>query len=116
MWQQVFRTTGTPPPIDCKINPNDPSCTQTLQPLTPPTTKKCPDESIIDASASCPTQSTPPPPTNNNPPPTQNNPTPPSGNDNGNNNPPSGGSGAVMVVEASAADLTHQVQAPFNSP
>jgi hypothetical protein len=26
-------TTGTPPPVDCKINPNDPSCTQTLQPF-----------------------------------------------------------------------------------
>jgi hypothetical protein len=85
-------TTGTPPPVDCKINPNDPSCTQTLQPLTPPTTKTCPDGLVIDTSASCPTQSTPPSPTNNNPPPTENNPTPPS--DNGNNNPPSGGSGS----------------------
>jgi uncharacterized membrane protein YgcG len=86
-------TTGTPPPVDCKINPNDRSCTQTLQPLTPPTTKTCPDGSVIDTSASCPTQSTSPPPTNNNPPPTENNPTSPSGNDNGNNNPPSAGGG-----------------------
>ena len=90
----VNNCTGTPPPVDCKINPNDPSCTQTLQPLTPPTTKTCPDGSVIDTSASCPTQSTPPPPTNNNPPPTDTNPTPPSGNDNGNNNPPSAGSGS----------------------
>ena len=84
-------------------------------PLTPPTTKTCPDGLVIDTGASCPTQSTPPPPTNNNPPPTENNPTPPSGNDNDNNNPPSGGSAAVMVEEA-AADLAHQVQVPCNSP
>jgi len=53
-------TTGTPPLVDCKTNPNDPSCTQTLQPLSPPTTKTCPDGSVIDVSATCPTQSTPP--------------------------------------------------------
>jgi hypothetical protein len=76
-------TTGTPPPVDCKTNPNDPTCTQTLQPLSPPTTKTCPDGSIIDASANCPTQSTPPP--NNNQPPSSNSNNPPA------NNPPSSG-------------------------
>ena len=93
-------TTGTPPPVDCKTNPNDPSCTQTLQPLSPPTTKTCPDGSVIDVSATCPTQSTPPsasgtpppvisiPPTT---PPPSNNPSPPSSSNNGN---PSGGSGS----------------------
>jgi uncharacterized membrane protein YgcG len=97
-------TTGTPPPVDCKTNPNDPSCTQTLQPLSPPTTKTCPDGSVIDASATCPpppsnnpsTPSSPntisPPPSNNpsSPPPT-NNPNPPSSGNGGN---PSGGSGS----------------------
>ena len=71
---------GTPPPVDCSANPSDPACPQLPPPTT--TTKTCPDGSVIDASATCPTQSTPPSPTNNNP--------PPSGNDNGNNNPPSG--------------------------
>jgi hypothetical protein len=92
-------TTGTPPLVDCKKNPNDPSCTQALQPLSPPTTKTCPDGTVIDASANCPTQSTPPP-TNPNtpsiPPSTSGTPppvisvppkTPPPGNN------PSGGSG-----------------------
>jgi hypothetical protein len=86
-------TTGTPPPVDCTKTPNDPSCTQTSTPLTTsPTTKTCPDGSVIDASANCPAQSTLPsiPPTNSNPPPSDNN-TLPSGSDNGNNNPPSGG-------------------------
>jgi hypothetical protein len=91
----VNNCTGTPPPVDCTKNPPDPSCTQSLTPSTTPTTKTCPDGSVIDTSASCPTLSTPPPSTNNNPPPpTENNPTPPSGNDNGNNNPPSGGGGS----------------------
>jgi hypothetical protein len=90
-------TTGTPTAVDCIKNPNDPSCTQTLTPSTTmPTTKTCPDGSVIDASASCPTQSTispinPPPSTdNNNAPSTDNNPTPPSDN---NPNPPSSDNG-----------------------
>jgi uncharacterized membrane protein YgcG len=88
-------TLGTPPPptVDCKINPKDPSCTQTLQPLTPPTTQTCPDGSVIDASATCPTQS---PPSTTSPPPVtggsqgspDNNPSPPAPN-----NPPSDSSG-----------------------
>jgi uncharacterized membrane protein YgcG len=89
-------TTGTPPPVDCTKNPTDPSCTQTLTPsTTTPTTKTCPDGSVIDASATCPTLSTipntPPPPSSSTPPPSppSNNPSPPS--DNGN---PSGGSGS----------------------
>jgi uncharacterized membrane protein YgcG len=73
-------TTGTPPPVNCKTNPNDPTCPPVPQSAIPPSTKTCPDGSVIDASASCPTQSTPPPP------PTNSNPTPPS-----NNNPPSSG-------------------------
>jgi len=79
-------TTGTPPAVDCKTNPNDPSCPPAPQLATPPSTKTCPDGSVIDASASCPTStnSNPTPPSNNNP--------PPSGSENGNNN-PSGGSG-----------------------
>jgi uncharacterized membrane protein YgcG len=83
------------PAIDCTKTPNDPSCTQTLTPLTtPPTTKTCPDGSVIDASATCPTQSTPPPSSNSQPQgPDNNNPSasnnsPPSSSDNGNNNPP----------------------------
>jgi hypothetical protein len=93
-------TTGTPPPVDCQTNPNDPSCTQTLKPsTTSPATKTCPDGSVIDASANCPTQTPSPPPTNNNPPPSGNsNPTPPSDNnpppgsgDKSNNNPQNGG-------------------------
>jgi hypothetical protein len=85
-------TTGTTPPtVDCTKNPNDPSCTQTLTPsTTTPTTKTCSDGSVIDASATCPTQSTPPPstqgPDNNNPSASSNG--PPSSSDNGNNNPP----------------------------
>src|SRR6266702_5815285 len=65
-------TSGAAPPVDCTKNPTDPSCTQSLAPSTstPPPTKTCPDGSVIDASANCPTQSTPP--TNNNPPPTEN--------------------------------------------
>ncbi len=89
-------TTGTPPPVDCTKNPSDPSCTQTLTPsTTTPTTKTCPDGSVIDASATCPTPSTnpntSPPPSSSTPPPPppSNNPSPPS--DNGN---PSGGSGS----------------------
>jgi hypothetical protein len=50
-------------PIDCKTNPSDPSC--------PLTTKKCPDGSVVDASANCPTNMPPtpliPPNPNNNP-------------------------------------------------
>jgi hypothetical protein len=86
-------TTGTPPPVDCTKNPNDPSCTQTLTP--PPTTKTCPDGSVIDASATCPT---PPPPSSSTPPPPppSNNPTPPSDNSN-----PSGGSGGSNGGESS---------------
>jgi uncharacterized membrane protein YgcG len=86
-------TAGTTlPPVDCTKNPNDPSCTQTLTPPSP-TTKTCPDGSVIDASASCPTQSTPPsisgtPPNNNPSPPPSNNPSPPSSSNNG-----GGGSG-----------------------
>ena len=50
-------------PIDCKTNPSDPSC--------PLTTKKCPDGSVVDADANCPTSMPPtpliPPNPNNNP-------------------------------------------------
>ena len=91
-------TTGTPPPVDCKINPNDPSCTQTLQPLTPPTTKTCPDGLVIDASASCPTQSTPP----------SNNPSPPSSNNNGGGGSSSGSGGSGS---GAGEDLPHLNQA-----
>jgi len=84
-------TTGTPPPVDCKTNPNDPSCPPVPQLAIPPSTKTCPDGSVIDASASCPTQSTPPSANSNPTPPSDN--LPPSGSDNGNNN-PSGGSGS----------------------
>jgi uncharacterized membrane protein YgcG len=78
-------TTGPSPPVDCKINPNDPSCTQTLQPLTPPTTKTCPDGSQPDSSGKCPTTQSPssPPSSNNNNPPTKN--PPPTGGSSNNN-------------------------------
>jgi len=78
-------TTGTSSPVDCKINPNDPSCTQTLQPLTPPITKTCPDGSQPDSSGKCPTTQSPssPPSSNNNNPPTNN--PPPSGGSSNNN-------------------------------
>ena len=50
-------TIVTPPPVDCTKNPIGPSCTQALTPsTTAPTTKTCPDGSVIDASAICPTQ------------------------------------------------------------
>jgi uncharacterized membrane protein YgcG len=98
-------TSATPPPVDCTKNPTDPSCTQTLTPSTstPPTTKTCPDGSVIDASANCPTQSTPPtnpntpstpsstsgtPPSSNNPPPSSSN------NGGGGSSSGSGGSGS----------------------
>jgi len=105
-------TTGIPPPVDCTKNPNDPSCTQSLTPPpTPPTTKTCPDGSVIDASASCPTQSTPPPtnpstpstppstsggtpPSNNPSPPPSNNPSPPSSSNNGGGGSSSGSGGS----------------------
>jgi hypothetical protein len=48
--------------------------------------KTCPDGSVIDTSATCPTPASP----NTDNPNTQTTP-PPSGGDNGNNNPPSGG-------------------------
>lgn len=75
----------TVPPLDCTRNPNDPSCTQTLAPQTSaPTTKTCPDGSVIDASATCPTQSTPPSTgTPAGQPQTSGIPSPPSGNNNG---------------------------------
>jgi hypothetical protein len=86
-------TAGTPPAVDCTKNPTDPSCSQTLTPsTTTPTTKTCPDGSVIDASATCPTQpssSNPSNPNTQTPPPGDNNP-PPSGSDNGNNNPNKG--------------------------
>jgi hypothetical protein len=50
-------TTTTPPPVNCKTNPNDLLCAHPLiSPPTsvPPPTKKCPDGSVIDASATCP--------------------------------------------------------------
>src|SRR2546422_8399246 len=91
-------TIGTPPPLDCTKNQNDPSCTHSLTPSTstPPTTKTCPDGSVIDASANCPTQSTSPtnpnipstPPSTSGTPPS-NNPSPPSSSNNG-----GGGSGS----------------------
>jgi uncharacterized membrane protein YgcG len=88
----VNNCTGTPPPVDCTKNPTDPSC---IQSLTPSTTKTCPDGSVIDASATCPTQS---PPSASSPPPVtgggqgtpDNNPSPPSSGSGGNN----GGSGS----------------------
>jgi hypothetical protein len=96
-------TTGTPPPGDCTKNPNDPSCAQTLTPsTTSPTTKTCPDGSVIDANANCPTQSNPspsnnPPPTNNNPPSSPNNNPPPSSGsgNNGGSNSGSGSGGGI---------------------
>jgi hypothetical protein len=36
-------TTGTPPPLDCMINPNDPSCPLVPQSAIPLSTKTCPD-------------------------------------------------------------------------
>ncbi len=95
-------TTGTPPPVDCTKNPTHPSCTQSLTPSTTgPTTKTCPDGSVIDASANCPTQSTPPtnPNTPSTPPstsgtlPPSNNP-PPSGSNNGGGGGSSGSGGS----------------------
>ena len=89
-------TSGTTPPlVDCTKNPTDPSCTQTLTPsTTTPTTKTCPDGSVIDASATCPTQPASPPnpsnPSTQTPPSTGDNNPPPSSNDNGNNNPNNG--------------------------
>jgi uncharacterized membrane protein YgcG len=80
----VNNCTGTPPPVDCTKNPTDPSC---IQSLTPSTTKTCPDGSVIDASATCPTQS---PPSASSPPPV------PGGGQGGPENtpsPPSSGSG-----------------------
>ena len=60
-------TTTTPPPVDCTKNPTDPSCSQTLIPsTTTPTTKTCPDGSVIDASATCPTLPASPNPSNPN--------------------------------------------------
>jgi hypothetical protein len=80
------------PPL-CVTNPNDPSCTQTAA-----TTKTCPDGSVIDANANCPTNIPPSnsPPPSNNPPPPENNPTPPSDNkpsDNGGGSPSISGNG-----------------------
>jgi hypothetical protein len=83
-------TTGTPPAVDCTKNPNDPSCSQTLTPsTTTPTTKTCPDGSVIDASATCPGSPNPSNPNTQTPPPNENNP-PPGRSDNGNNNPTNG--------------------------
>ncbi|MDP9289377.1 MAG: hypothetical protein M3P08_14440 [Thermoproteota archaeon] len=104
-------TTGTPSPADCTKNPTDPSCTQTLTPPPTATTKTCPDGSVIDASATCPTNTPPstPPPTSSPPPSTgsqgspDNNPSPPSnsvpppsssGGDNGGGGSSSGGGGS----------------------
>jgi uncharacterized membrane protein YgcG len=80
-------TTGTSPSVDCKTNPNDPSCLPVPQSAIPPSTKTCPDGSVIDASASCPTQSTSPSTSGGTPP--SKNPSPPSSNNNG-----GGGSGS----------------------
>jgi len=89
----VNNCTGTPPSVDCTKTPNDPSCTQTLTPsTTTPTTKTCPDGSVIDASTSCP-----PPPSNNPNPPSSSNggsPSGGSGNNNGGGGSGSGGSGS----------------------
>jgi uncharacterized membrane protein YgcG len=84
----------------------DPSCTQSLTPSTttppltsvppstPPTTKRCPDGSVIDANANCPTQSTPATsPNTPSPPPPSNNP-PPSGSNNGGGGGSSGSGGS----------------------
>lgn len=88
-------TTRTPPPVDCTKDATDPSCTQALIPATTsPSTKTCPDGSVIDASATCPTQPTSPNPGNPNTqtsPPSDNSP-PPGTGDNGNNNPNNDGS------------------------
>lgn len=90
-------TSGTPPPVDCTKNPNDPSCTQTLTPLTPmplpsSTSKTCPDGSQPDSSGKCPTTQPPSTLTPNTPtPPTTKNNLPSSGD---NNPPPAGGSGS----------------------
>jgi uncharacterized membrane protein YgcG len=98
-------TSVTAPPADCTKNPTDPSCTQSLTPSTstPPTTKTCPDGSVIDSSANCPTQSTPPtnpntpstpPSTSETPPPTNNPPPSSSNNGGGGSRSGSGGSGS----------------------
>lgn len=120
-------TTSTLPPVDCTKNPTDPSCASATQTLTPsPTTKTCPDDSVIDASATCPSTSNnnpnPPstsnPPTNtpnsNNPPSTDNNPpgdntSPPSNNgpsDNGKGS--SGGSDSSGSSGSSGGSSTPQ--------
>jgi hypothetical protein len=52
-------TPGLTTAIDCKANPNDPSCTKTLAPPpTAPTTHSCPDGSQPDSTGKCPSQST----------------------------------------------------------
>lgn len=80
-------TAGTPPPIDCKTNPKDPSCLPTQQQLTTPTSQTCPNGSQPDSNGKCPTAPTTTNPTTSGPPPNSNNNTPPA-----NNPPPSGGS------------------------
>jgi uncharacterized membrane protein YgcG len=84
--------TSGPPSVDCTKNPSDPSCAQTLTPsITAPTTKTCPDGSVIDASTNCPTQSMPP--TNPGTPPSTSG-TPPSNNGGGGSGSGGGGSGS----------------------
>ncbi|MGB6594316.1 MAG: hypothetical protein WBE68_22695 [Candidatus Nitrosopolaris sp.] len=55
--------TTTPPPVDCNANPNDPSCPQQNVDNNPNQpqeqqpqqhTQTCPDGSVIDVSATCP--------------------------------------------------------------
>ena len=57
------KTTTTPPPVDCNANPQDPPCPQqninnnTSQPQEQQPqqhTQTCPDGSVIDVSATCP--------------------------------------------------------------
>ncbi|PWU80050.1 MAG: hypothetical protein DLM72_14205 [Candidatus Nitrosopolaris wilkensis] len=83
-------TTGTLTPVDCKMNPNDPSCVKSFAPPPATTTKTCPGGSTPDSSGNCPTTKSPTisSPNTSSPPTTNNNPTPPSTN----NLPPSGGS------------------------
>jgi len=77
-------------PVDCKTNPSDPSCLQRQN--LPLTTKKCPDGSVVNVNANCPTSmtpSTPPNPINNNNPPITTNNNPSTINPGSGNNPQS---------------------------
>ena len=48
--------------VDCNATPDDPSCQSSSSPPSQPSTQTCPDGSVIDASATCPTPPPPPQP------------------------------------------------------